>query len=209
MKQELVYEAIERLSEGEQPTQEQQLWDELCERGRLARENMDQGRWDIGDDALLVEKDYGENSIAAYAREILVAVKRVEEYRTVCGFYEKSARAEFLESTPNITYTHYRTGMRMKDISRAYWFLAKAALRNWTTDHADAVMTRYLGRKRKKADEHVLLDVPIKTLRHWSPRDAELTLVVSEVNTVQAFVEYYRKRGKKPALRLVLQEVEE
>jgi hypothetical protein len=182
-------------------------FEEICDRGRIAINDMDRGRWQIGDDALLVAKKYGEDAIGQYAREIKASKKRVVEHRTVCAFYEKSARADFLESAPNVVYTHFRTAMRMKDVSKAYWFLEHAARKDWTTDYADLVMSRYLGKRKKKDDDDsTLLTVSVQSVKSFDRRSGELVLRMSfhEFNIIDAFVKYCREQ--KPNMQLTVVE---
>lgn len=125
-------------------------WDVLCEAGRLAAQQIDEGRWIIGDSALLVEKHYGEDRIADYARECNLPKKRVQEYRTVCAHYEKSVRADYLRDHPNITYSHLRAAMRYEDDITAWEMLDKASLNTWTVDQFQHEIAEELGKPSRK-----------------------------------------------------------
>jgi hypothetical protein len=125
--------------------------EQIYELGRQAAQHMDTGRWTIGDLAIAIKTHYGDDDISAFAREINVRSKRVYEYRQVASFYDIPRRAEFLEANPMITYTHFRTAMRRTEIEKAYQFLDRCSLRGWSSDKADYVMMRLVGRKPKPA----------------------------------------------------------
>ncbi len=131
-------------------------WDVICEAGRAAQTNMDEARWIIGDLALAVKKQYREDRLKDFADEINVERARVKEYRTVCRFYEKAARASFLADRPNLTYSHLRDAMRLSDPDRAYAFLEEAAANTWT-----------VGTARLKLQERLGKPVPPKTLEDF------------------------------------------
>ncbi len=120
-------------------------YQELCERGRLAAENMDKGRWTIGDLACDVEKQYGASLIDDFAREVNVGKASVKAYRTVCRFYEPAMRVAFLEANPRITYTHMRHAMRLETEDAAYTFLDECASQGYTTDEAAYHLSKRLG----------------------------------------------------------------
>ncbi len=121
-------------------------WDILCEAGRAAQQNMDEARWIIGDLALLVKKQYREDRLRDFANEINVEKSRVKEYRTVCRFYEKAARASFLADRPNLTYSHLRDAMRFGSADRAYAFLEEVTTHTWTVDNARIELAKRLGK---------------------------------------------------------------
>lgn len=118
-------------------------WEVITETGRAAAERLDEGRWIIGDLALLVETNYGADNIGRFGREINVGKRRINEYRQCAGFFEKCARRAFLEENPTITYSHMRCAMRLKSPERAYKLLNKAARHNWTVDQVERFMARY------------------------------------------------------------------
>lgn len=159
-------------------------WDALCEVGRLAAQQIDEGRWIVGDTALLVETHYGEDWIAEYARECNLAKKRVQEYRTVCSFYEKSARADFLQDNPNITYSHLRAAMRMNDPEIAYMMLDVAAHNNWTVDQFGMEISKNLGNSTNKPlfnDSGPLSDVLARVASALGATERQVRIVIYEV----------------------------
>lgn len=147
--------AIERLAlaETQHVDQEGQItkpgksdWDLLCETGRLAGQQLDEGRWILGDVALTVQKAYGHDRIAEFAKEAKVPVDRVREYRTVCKFYEISARADFLRAYPTLTYSHLRDAMRLGEADSAYAFLKEMAGISASVEEARIRLQELLGK---------------------------------------------------------------
>ena len=120
--------------------------DEYISRGQRAAAAIDLGRWLIGDDALAIETSYGGKEVEKYATGINVPKERVQEYRTVCKFYPLSARAEFLESNPTITYTHMREAMRLKELAKAWKFLRECSQQARTVELARIRLTEMLGK---------------------------------------------------------------
>lgn len=119
-------------------------WQVVCEAGRLAAQQLDDGRWILGDLALLVDKEYGEDKMGDFARECNVPKKRIYEYRQVCGFWEKSVRADIWE-IPTVSYSLMRLAMRLENIDAARAFVERCASRFPTIDKAYVVMGRLLG----------------------------------------------------------------
>lgn len=117
----------------------------LCEQGRLAAEEMDKGRFVVGDLACEVETRYGAHLIDDFAREINVGKSSVKAYRTVCRFYEPSTRVAFLANNPRITYTHMRHAMRLQSVDAAYAFLNEASANGYTTDESAHHIAERLG----------------------------------------------------------------
>lgn len=120
-------------------------YEEICEWGRTAAANIDQGRWLIGDLALEVDKRYGKNTVADFAKQINVPVNRVKEYRTTCKFWQNSVRTDILDNNPVITYTHMRKAMRFKDVSIARRFIDECAGNAWTVERAGIEIKARLG----------------------------------------------------------------
>lgn len=121
-------------------------WESICETGRLAAANMDEGRWLIGDLSLLVQTEYGEDRIGQFAVQINVDKARVQEYRTVCQFWQKSVRAEILHECPLISYTHMRMAMKLEDLSVATEFVEQCNANGWTVEQARLELNNRLGK---------------------------------------------------------------
>lgn len=103
-------------------------WETLISAGIAAQEQMDSGRWVIGDLALTVQADYGQDTIGKFAKEIAVELASVRAYRTVSAYWhrENSTRIELLESCPMLKWSHFREAMRIKDQSKADQLLREA-----------------------------------------------------------------------------------
>lgn len=121
-------------------------WQLICDTGREAAENIDKGRWLIGDLANAVETHYGEANIAQFAIQIGVEKKRVEEYRTVCDFWKNPHRQEILDLYPMIKYSHMRDAMRLKSLPKALTFLEDCAANAYTVEQARIELCRLLGK---------------------------------------------------------------
>lgn len=121
------------------------VFQEVIAEGMKHRERGDAARWAIGDLALLVDKRYGENRIAEFAKGIGQRVSAVREYRTVCRFWTTSARTEFV-GIDNLTYSHFKLAARLKDLDAARDFLYDAADNDWTSERAGLALNERLGR---------------------------------------------------------------
>lgn len=142
-------------------------WEELCERGRIARREYDKWRWVIGDLALEVVKEYGQDRLGEFAGEIGLAKQTVYRYRDLCEFYEKSPRGELFELYDEdvLTYTHYREAARLDDLSSAIDILETAADEAWTTDKMAYEVSKLLG---KTGSERVYLAKEAPGMIHQS-----------------------------------------
>lgn len=120
-------------------------WEACIDAAAWARDGIDTGKWLIGDVALRVRTVYAEDRLSAFASAINVPVDRVREYRTVCRYWECSARAEFL-ACPTLTYTHLRDAMRFKNREAAAAFLRVAANHAWSVSEARTMMQRAFGK---------------------------------------------------------------
>ena len=128
-------------------------WIELAQRATDARENMDSGRWTLGDIALEVKKDYGANSFGKFADEIDIHEKTLRDYRAVSAFYEKSARADI---PAELSWSHARTAMRhgkhasddpANQVQAALAFLEVCADNQWKATRAEVEAKNLRGEK--------------------------------------------------------------
>lgn len=122
----------------------------LGQRYRMSEED---GKYNQGDLACLVEKRYGKNAIKDFAKSIGKEVDRIKEYRTVCRQWKRSARAEILTERPNLTYSHLRTAGRfIKDDGDSYGrkhamrILDMAAKYTWSAEKTRIKANRLLGK---------------------------------------------------------------
>lgn len=114
-------------------------WEIITDAGIVAAADMDIYRWFIGDLACRIEKKYGENRIGEFAKTIHAPVDRVEEYRTVCRFYKKSARAEI----SGVPYTIWREAMKLM---HPLDFLRRASALEYTVERARIHIAKVLGK---------------------------------------------------------------
>lgn len=131
--------------------------------GRQCREDMDTGRWTLGDVAALLQdryptfKDtYGEQIVASFAREVGARKRTMFEYAETARFYPPPARAALLTTCPTLTYTHFRLAIRLttkaerdQDLNHArataLTFLHRCAQEGWSVDQADREAKRARG----------------------------------------------------------------
>jgi hypothetical protein len=114
----------------------QQVWDEAIGLALTCSESDSRSAFMVGDLACLVEKRYGENRIAEFAKTIKKDVSAVRDRRTTCAVFPKAERAEFLEANPNLFYSHFRKVapvVRKLGIEAAYDLLEQASEQDWTS----------------------------------------------------------------------------
>lgn len=109
-------------------------WEQLADAGRRAADDMDRGRFTIGLLALEVEKDYGNDSIGKFAVDIHVEKDRVQDYRGVCAYYEKSIRTGILTECPNLRFSHFKVAKRFGDLASSLAFLREANDNAWSCE---------------------------------------------------------------------------
>ena len=143
-----IAESLEPNPDADMTNDKPAIWEMIVSTGVDAADKGDYSRWMIGDLAQLAQKKYGEDVIGKFAKEIKVEVKRAEEYRTVCQFWDrkKSARAEIRETCPNIYYSHFREAMRLKNHDCAVRLLHKASGRDWSVERTRFFVNRVLGK---------------------------------------------------------------
>lgn len=108
----------------------------------LAQAN-DRNRWKLGDLAQRVTARYGDDEFGKFASRIKVFYKTLYDYRQVSTFYaELSARAEF----PNLSWSHYRTCMRLRDLDAAMSMLGDASANDWSAAQLTDALNTALGR---------------------------------------------------------------
>jgi hypothetical protein len=151
-----------------------ETWEALCDEGREAAQDMDGGRWRLGDLSLEIQKEYGKNRIAEFAKEINVPVGRVREYRTVAGYWKNQHRQKLLDDCPTLSYSHFRLAMRYDDIEEAIEFLIECADDAWTVERATVEINK---RSKKRVPPPKLLDAE-GTLKH---ADLETGVIVFQV----------------------------
>jgi len=107
--------------------QQKLSWEEYVSQGIIARESKDNSQWLLGDLALGVKKDYGEDSIGKYATEISVAKNSLKVYRNVASTFEKDMRIFF----SRLSFTHFQLCAGQDDPEK---WLKLADDNNWTCE---------------------------------------------------------------------------
>ena len=94
-----------------------ETWEELADAARMVAEDMDTGRWTMGDLGNRTERIYGHASLKKLAAEVGMAqADTLYRYCAVSAFYEPRIRIQF----PALTHSHYRTAMRAGDQAVAW-----------------------------------------------------------------------------------------
>jgi hypothetical protein len=110
----------------------------LVERGIIARQAMDTGRWVLGGNVRELVTYYGERTIEQYADDVGVEADRLYEYAELATFYPMDVREEL--SQLDLCYTHYREAKYLKDLSLAVEFLKTIALYRWNVSQTRAAL---------------------------------------------------------------------
>jgi len=126
-------------------TLDQLDFEEMIALGQVHRENLDTGRWILGDLALAVSKKYGADNLGRFANETNIGKKSLQDYRAVSAFYDLSVRAEF-SSIENLSYSHFKAAMRFKNLDAACAFLIECADKTYTVDLAQIEISKRLGK---------------------------------------------------------------
>lgn len=194
--------------------------EEIYERDRLAVSNMDDARWLIGDDSLLLvpltnedgtaQADY---AIADHAKEIGMSRDSIKAYRKNAKFYPNPERDDFRAKYPHplVTYSHFRSARKMGDVDSAYEMLEEAAGFAYTVDQLEFKIAERLGTLKQPdaepdATPGPLLETIALKLSSWHPATGEIALIIDNVAAVDTFVNGWRKT-KNPVV-LTITEVE-
>lgn len=103
-------------------------WEELVSTGIGLAQNLDAGRFALGDVGARVQVVYGEASLAKFSAEIGIArAHTFREYVRVARGYESVTRGTFLEA--GLSWSHFRECLRAGD--QAVEWLARAADEGW------------------------------------------------------------------------------
>jgi len=121
-------------------------FEDLCDKGRVAADALDTGRWLLGEIAHDVQKQWGDPFLETFSIQVAVEKKRIYEYRNVYRFYANSAVAEFRSDNPMLRYSHYRDAMRLKTLEDAMVFLNECSALGWTVEQARIKLIERLGK---------------------------------------------------------------
>jgi hypothetical protein len=119
-------------------------WEELTSAGQEAAKHMDTGRWLLGDLAQAVKATYGEDKLGQYASLVSVKAQTLRGYERVSSFYARGelSRPEY----ENLSWSHYRAAMRLKDTDAALDFLKQCADETLTVESAEVELIKRLGK---------------------------------------------------------------
>jgi hypothetical protein len=126
------------------------FFEEAVEAGEAALKHMDTGRFFVGELLIHIKKRYGANQIGAYAKRLRRAKSTLYEWRAMARFYQRSARAEFLNAEHKvISYDHMREAMRRADSpDEAIEFLREAVSLAMTVEEGQVELTVRKGKPR-------------------------------------------------------------
>lgn len=120
-------------------------FEEHCEAGRTAREEMDNYRWYLGDLASNVSTKYGAHLIEDFARETNIRKSTAYQYKQVSEFYPQlSTRVEYV----NLSYSHFRDAMRLGKLDKALAFLEECSANGYACDEASYHLTLLLNKEK-------------------------------------------------------------
>jgi hypothetical protein len=111
--------------------QEQQVerksWEQYLSEGMEAREMGDDSAWKLGDLALGIDKDYGEDSLGKYAYAIGVVKKTLQGYRTVAATFSPKTREKYHK----LSFSHFKT---LAALPKPNAWLEKADDNDWSVE---------------------------------------------------------------------------
>jgi hypothetical protein len=116
-------------------------WETLILRGIERRQRDDASQWDWGDDALLIETQYGAHRLQEYAELVGKDYKTLLRYRWVASRYEKFQRRN------NLSFTHHEAIAGRED--RLQW-LEAASSNNWSSRQLGVKVATYDREKKEK-----------------------------------------------------------
>jgi hypothetical protein len=139
--------------------QGEDIWDTAANLGAMINKSLDRKQFTLGDLACLVAKRYGQDTLGDFATSIGVRKKRLQEYRTVCRTFEKSARADILSQCPQLSYSHLRLAAHKFDtLDDSMAFLNACADSNWSVEKAELKAKEMAGQPlppQKFIDGHI------------------------------------------------------
>lgn len=118
-----------------------ETYEGICEHSRTVVGEIDARRWIVGDDALLVDKQYGQHTIDDFARAIGMNKNTVYGWRRLAEFYPEVVRRTILNAFPNLTYSHYKDALRCGDLDLAIQWLEQVSAEGWSPDQAAYKLT--------------------------------------------------------------------
>lgn len=134
-------------------------YEQLVAAGMAAKEHADTMRWELGALAAHVVTEYGQRTFAQYATDIGEERKTLYTYRHVHRLFgEKfSTWGQFRERYPNLSWSHARDALRLKDVDAACAWLEEASAHGWSVEAARVELAKRCGQP-----------VPPRPLLQWT-----------------------------------------
>jgi hypothetical protein len=99
-------------------------WETCVSAGIALAQNLDAGRWGLGDLALTVERRYGQDSVGKFSSEIGMAkAQTLRDYARVARRFPSAIRNAYSDSP--LTFSHFRATIRAGEDAELW--LARAA----------------------------------------------------------------------------------
>lgn len=134
-------------------------YESICDYARARSEKLDLLRWRLGDCANLIAHKYSEHTILEFAKDIGQHKSTVYQYAKVAAFYKPRLRRRLFRLFPNLSYSHMRDAMRLKDKKTAVTWLKQCSDNGWTADESARNLTKQLGHETEDAIEGIISEV--------------------------------------------------
>ena len=126
-------------------------YEEICDHSRQYVEEIDHKRWIVGDDACAIDTKYGDHTMQDFARDVGLNKSTLAGWKRVSEFYPDSIRRKLLGELANLTYSHYKDALRLKDLDEAVKWLEKVNDLGWSPDQASYELTKELGHETQSS----------------------------------------------------------
>lgn len=140
-------------------------WEEYVTFGMEAREQKDNSQWSLGDLALGIMTDYGDDTIGKYGYAIGVEKKTLMNYRTISERFDKGIREKY----PKLSFSHFAC---LTAVVKPEAWLEKADNEEWSVEH----LRHEIQEAYPQFDEADLRDEPPDVYKcpecnHWRLKD--------------------------------------
>lgn len=172
-------EVLDRMIE-----QGEDIWEAACSIATADELSIGERRWNLGDVASRIDKQYGKNRIGDFAKVTGNTVASLKQYRAVSKFYAKEHRSLF----ENLSWSHYRRAKSLKDIEDALDMLEQASINSWSCEMTDIEVAK---KKGKKVAPKKLLDAECSA-KVIGPRTGDVTFHVTGIDA-DTFINLQKK----------------
>lgn len=138
----------------------QHSWEEYISMGLEAREAEDNSSWLLGDLALGIEKDYGQDSVGKYSYAIGVARKTLMNYRTVSNRFPRETRSKYRK----LSFSHFKV---LTSLEKPEAWLEKADDNDWSVETLTKEVHEAYGDMKDKMDDTPPRVIRCKTCGLW------------------------------------------